>query len=149
MSTSNRICTFFLSGLYFGLEVEEVQEVLRYQEMTRVPLAPPEVDGLINLRGQIVAAVDMRRRMGFAARPEGVLPMNVVLTPKHGSVSLLVDEIGGVLEVDEQSFESPPPTLDPALREVIRGVYKLEDRLLLVLEAAKAVAHEAAAASIH
>lgn len=149
MSASNRICTFFLSGLYFGLEVEEVQEVLRYQEMTRVPLAPLEVEGLINLRGQIVAAVDMRRRMGFSARPEGVLPMNVVLTPKHGSVSLLVDEIGGVLEVDEKSFESPPPTLDPALREVIRGVYKLEDRLLLVLEAAKAVAHGAAAESIH
>ena len=140
MSATGRLCTFKLSGLYFGLEVEEVQEVLRFQEMTRVPLASPEVEGLINLRGQIVTAIDMRRRMRFEPRPEGTLPMNVVLTPKHGSVSLLVDEIGEVLEVDEQAFASPPPTLDPALRELIRGVYKLDERLLLVLEANKAVA---------
>jgi purine-binding chemotaxis protein CheW len=131
--------TFFVDGFLFGVEVLQVQEVLRYQEMTRVPLAPEVIEGLINLRGQIVTAVDMRRRLKLRPRPEGSMPMSMVVRSADGAVSLLVDEIGDVLEVEEESFEKPPDNLEGAARELIRGVYKLKDRLLLVLDTEKAV----------
>jgi len=131
--------TFFVDGFLFGVEVLQVQEVLRYQEMTRVPLAPEVIEGLINLRGQIVTAVDMRRRLKLRPRPEGSMPMSMVVRSADGAVSLLVDEIGDVLEVEEESFEKPPDNLEGAARELIRGVHKLKDRLLLVLDTEKTV----------
>jgi len=139
MAEKEHFSTFFVDGLFFAVEVEKVQEVIRYQEMTRVPLAPPEVRGLINLRGHIVTAVDLRRRLGLHERPEDKLPMNVVVRSEDGAVSLLVDEIGDVLEVDEEVFEAPPETLSPRARDLIPGVYKLKDRLMHVLDTAKAV----------
>jgi purine-binding chemotaxis protein CheW len=134
VTDAHQYCTFFVAGLYFGLDVLQVQEIIRYQEMTRVPLAPPVVRGLINLRGQIVTAIDLRRRLELADRPAGQLPVNVVVRTDDGAVSLLVDEIGDVLEVSETLFERPPETLTGKARELIRGAYKLEDRLLLILE---------------
>jgi len=107
--------------------------------MTRVPLAPEVVEGLINLRGQIVTAIDMRRRLRLRPRPEGLMPMSMVVRAADGAVSLLVDEIGDVLEVEAESFERPPDNLDAASRELIRGVYKLKDRLLLVLDTERTV----------
>jgi len=139
MSGQTQYCTFFLDGLFFGVPVQQVQEVIRYQELTRVPLAAPEVSGLINLRGQIVTAIDLRRRLGLPPRPEGRRPMNVVVRSEEGAVSLLVDEIGDVQEVDGSLFEPPPPTLHGPARNLIRGAYKLADRLLLVLETQHAV----------
>ncbi len=139
MSTSNQYCTFNLDGLFFGVEVQKVQEVIRYQEMTRVPLASPVVQGLINLRGQIVTAIDLRRRLELKPRPEGQLPMNVVVRTDDGPMSLLVDEIGDVLEMDADGFERPPETLRGVARELIRGSYKLKNRLLLTLDTERAV----------
>lgn len=133
----NQYCTFTLDDLYFGVEVRQVQEVVRYQEMTRVPLAPPEVRGLINLRGQIVTALDLRRRLGLPDRSPDRRPMNVVLRRDDGVMSLLVDAIGDVTEVDEAAFERPPETLQGQAREMIRGAFKLDTRLLLVLDADK------------
>ena len=130
--TTAQYCTFTVDGADFGVDVKEVQEVIRYQPMTRVPLASNNVSGLINLRGQIVTAIDLRRRLGMPERPEGVLPMNVVLHRTDGSVSLLVDQIGDVVEVDDQTFEPPPPTLR-GMTGLVDGVHKLEGRLLLVL----------------
>ena len=129
----------FLDNLYFGVEVYKVQEVIRYQEMTRVPLAPREVRGLINLRGQIVTAIDLRRRLELTERPGDRLPMNVVVRGDDGAMSLLVDEIGDVVEVQEDSFERPPETLRGMARDLITGAYKLKDRLLLMLDTEKAV----------
>jgi purine-binding chemotaxis protein CheW len=126
-------CTFFLDGHYFGIDVLKVQEVIRHQEMTRVPLAPPVVLGLINLRGQIVMAIDLRRRLGLTDRPASQLPVNVVVSTDEGAISLLVDEIGDVLTVPGAAFERPPETLRGKTREMIRGAYKLERRLLLEL----------------
>ena len=126
--------TFFVEKLFFGIEVLEVQEVLRYQEMTRVPRAPDVIEGLINLRGQIVTAVDMRRKLKLHPRPETMVPMNMVVRAADGAVSLLVDEIGDVIEVESSSFERPPENVDPAIRELVRGIHKLKDRLLLVLD---------------
>ena len=143
MSESNQFCTFEVGDLYFGLEVTKVQEVMRFQEMTHVPVAPPEVAGLINLRGQIVTAIDMRRRLGLEARAADQQPMNVVLTDDHGAVSLLVDEIGDVLELDEETFEEAPNTLDDSMKDLIRGVFKLEERLLLVVDAGAALTLQA------
>jgi purine-binding chemotaxis protein CheW len=134
MAESHQYCTFYVDGHYFGLDVLQVQEIIRYQEMTRVPLAPPVVRGLINLRGQIVTAIDLRRRLELRERPAGQLPVNVVVHTDDGAVSLLVDEIGDVLEVSEKSFERPPETLKGMAREMIRGAYKLKDCLLLILD---------------
>ena len=126
--------TFVVEDLFFGIDVLRVQEVLRYQEMTRVPLSPVVAEGLINLRGQIVTALDMRRRLGLAPRGAGRLPMNLVVRAEEGPVSLLVDEIGDVLHLDPADFEKAPDNVTPAARELIRGVYKLKNRLLLVLD---------------
>src|SRR6266404_3904656 len=101
MADEHQYCTFYLDGHYFGLDVLKVQEIIRYQEMTRVPLAPPVVRGLINLRGQIVTALDLRRRLELAERPADQQPVNVVVQTDDGAVSLLVDEIGDVLEVPQ------------------------------------------------
>lgn len=139
MSSAEQYCTFYLDGLFFGVEVRQVQEVIRFQEMTRVPLASPVVSGLINLRGQIVTAIDLRRRLGLAERPAGQLPMNVVVRGDEGIVSLLVDEIGDVQEVEQEWFEAPPETLEGEVRELIRGSYKLADRLLLVLDTERTI----------
>ena len=139
MPDEQLFCTFYVDGHYFGLDVLHVQEIIRYQEMTRVPLAPPVVRGLINLRGQIVTALDLRRRLELKDRPSDQLPVNVVVHTDDGAVSLLVDEIGDVVEVDEETFESCPDTLQGTIRELIRGVYKLPDSLLLVLDVDRAV----------
>src|SRR5579871_3823943 len=139
MPEGRQYCTFYLDGHYFGLDVLKVQEIIRYQEMTRVPLAPPVVRGLINLRGQIVTALDLRRRLQLSDRPADQLPVNVVVQTDDGAVSLLVDEIGDVLEVPENLFERPPETLEKTARELVRGAYKLQDRLLLILDIERAV----------
>jgi len=135
----NLYCTFTVDRFFFGVAVDQVQEVIRHQRMTRVPLASPEISGLINLRGQIVTAIDMRRRLRLPPRAGEQTPMNMVVRTEDGAVSLLVDEIGDVLDVDAATYERPPENLDPAARELIRGVYKLKDRLLLVLDAERTV----------
>ena len=96
--------TFYVSDLYFGIDVLNVQEVLRYQQMTRVPLAPDVIEGLINLRGQIVTAVDLRKRLNVQPRDRSSAPMNIVVRSEEGAVSLLVDEISDVLQVDPASM---------------------------------------------
>lgn len=128
---TRQLCTFTLGDMLFGVDVTHVQEVIRYQEMTSVPLAPSLIRGLINLRGQIVTAIDMRARLRLPARTEP-LPMNVVLRTGDGVVSLLVDEIGDVLQPDDALFERVPETIFGVLRELVSGVYKL-DRVLLLL----------------
>lgn len=137
MAGRKQFSTFLVDRLLFGVAVEKVQEVIRYQEMTRVPLAPPVVKGLINLRGQIVTAIDLRRRLGLRERPASDLPMNVVIRHNDGAVSFLVDEIGDVLEVEEESFELAPGTVALQARELIQGVYKLKNTILIVLDTEK------------
>jgi purine-binding chemotaxis protein CheW len=139
MTAAGQLCTFYLDNHFFGVDVQTVQEVIRYQDMTRVPLARKAVSGLINLRGQIVTAIDLRRRLGLPDRPADRLPMNVVVRSDDGVVSLLVDQIGDVQEVDQDNFEPPPETLRGASRNMIRGAYKMKDRLLLVLDTERAV----------
>jgi len=135
MAALSQYCTFYVNNLYLGIEVLNVQEVLRPQEMTHVPLAPRIVRGLINLRGQIVTAIDLRKRLELAERsPESGPPMNVIVSTTSGvAVSLLVDEIGDVVEVSQEMYERAPETLCGVAREVIEGAYKLPGQLLLIL----------------
>ena len=138
MTEDRQFSTFVVDGYLFGVPVIHVQEVIRYQEMTSVPLSPRTVGGLINLRGQIVMAIDLRSRLEFGPRPDGELPMNVVIKTDDGAVSLLVDHIGDVVEIDEDRFETPPDTLQGVARDLIDGVYKLDDGLLLSLDVERA-----------
>lgn len=129
-----QFCTFYLDGLMFGVDLERVQEVIRYLEITEIPLAPEVISGLMNLRGQIVTGIDLRRRLDLPPRLGEKQPMNVVIRSVDGAVSLLVDDIGDVVEVTENSFERPPETLQGKVREVIVGVHKLDKRLMHVLD---------------
>lgn len=134
---TKQYATFSVAGFYFAVDVLQVQEVLRCQEMTPVPLAPAVIEGLINLRGQIVTAIDMRRRLSLPPRSKEDTSMNVVVRTDDGVVSLLVDDIGDVVQVHADSFERPPENLDPAIRELVPGIHKLKDQLLLVLDTAQ------------
>ncbi len=136
----NNYITFLVDGQLFGVPAAEVMELSRFHKLTRVPLAPPAVVGLLNLRGQVVTAVDMRCRLGLRPRPEGHLPMNVVLRREDVLVSLLVDEVGEVLELDNATYEPVPDTVRGVARELVRGVHKLPGRLLLLLDAQKVIA---------
>ena len=139
MATKKQFCTFFVDRMMFGVDVVRVQEVIRYQEITPVPLAPGVVSGLINLRGHIVTAIDLRRRLGLPPRGDGELPMNIVVQTSDGTVSFLVDAIDDVIEVDDSTFERAPETVPAATRELIAGIYKLDRRLLMVLDTDRAL----------
>jgi purine-binding chemotaxis protein CheW len=134
-----QFCTFFIDGEMFGAPVARVQEVIRHPAMTQVPLAPEFVAGMVNLRGQIVCAIDLRRRLQLRNRSADQAPMSVVVRTNQGTISLLVDEIGDIIEVTADVLESPPETLQGVARELIEGVYKLADRLLLALDVNRVV----------
>ena len=133
-----KFCAFYLDDQLFGIDSQRVQEVFGPRRITPVPRAPPAVRGLVNLRGQILVVIDLRRRLGRRAADEGVATMSVVVDgpgeSSDGPVSLLVDRIDDVLEVGEATLESPPESLDALERELIVGVYKLPGRLLHVID---------------
>ena len=108
MAKTRQMCTFGVGALFCGLDVARVQEVLRHREMTPVPLAPPEVRGLMNLRGQIVTAIDLKKRLKLPDAVDGKLPMNIVVKGNHGIISFLVDEIRDVLELSDADFSLRP-----------------------------------------
>lgn len=139
MAESQQYSTFTVDDLFFGVEVQRVQEVIKFQNMTQVPLASRTVQGLINLRGQIVTAIDLRRRLDLKEREVEEEPMNVVIRTDGGAVSLLVDEIGDVLELSEDTLEPPPPTIRGVARDLVTGVHKLEGQLLLILDIDKVI----------
>lgn len=129
--------TFTVADQLYGVEVSRVQEVFRFTDYTPVPLAPPALGGLINLRGQVIDAVDLRLRMGLPARTDRER-MNVVVRVSDEWVSLLVDKIGDVVELDEDAFEAPPDTLTGVARDLIIGAFKLSEGLVLALDADRA-----------
>ena len=133
-----RLATFAVEGRSYGVDVARVQEVVRPLDVTPVPLASADVAGLINLRGEIVTALDLRVRLGSTSRADAAA-MNLIMTSDHGPVSLLVDEAGEVVEVDDATFEPPPVTLSGAGRDLIVGTYTIDDRLLIELDVARAI----------
>ncbi|HEX3498987.1 MAG TPA: chemotaxis protein CheW [Stellaceae bacterium] len=127
-----------IGGQLFGIPVLEVRDVLASQRITRVPLAPAEVAGSLNLRGRIVTAIDIRTRLGLGERSEeeiaGKPRMSVVVDHGGELYSLMVDSVGEVLNLEAANFERNPATLDARWREVSAGIYRLDSSLLVVLD---------------
>ena len=128
-----KYCTFYLENNYFGIEVEQVQEIIRSQPITPVALAPVAIKGLINLRGQIVTAVDLRKLLELPPRESNVDLMNIVVSTNMGAYSLLVDRVGDVLELANDCSEPPPENIDGIARDLVRRAYKLDGQLLLTM----------------
>lgn len=131
--STDQYVSFRVDGQLLGVPVSAVQEVLNPQNIAPTPKARPEIEGLLNLRGQIVTAVNLRRRMKLPELGDGQSSMNVVLRYKDESFSLLVDEVGDVINVASETMEPVPQTLDPHWKSVTRGVFRLEGRLFVIL----------------
>jgi purine-binding chemotaxis protein CheW len=129
-----------VAGQTCGVPVASVRDILGEQTITRIPLAPPEIAGSLNLRGRIVTAVDLRRRLNLPPPPEAQKLMSVVA--EHGGelYALLVDQVSEVMSLPADDFENNPPTLEPAWAAFSTGIYRLEDRLLVVLDVSKLLA---------
>lgn len=133
-SDTQDFVTFVIAGQLFGIEVLKVQDVLSAHRITRIPLAPPEIAGSLNLRGRIVTALDVRRRLGLPPQEGDKECMSIVVEHEHELYSLMVDTVGEVLALTTNEFEKNPPTLDPCIREYSEGIYRLDDKLLVVLD---------------
>ena len=145
---SKDFVTIRLAGQLLGIPVLLVQDVIRLQNMTRVPLAPPWVAGVLNLRGRIVTAIDLRERLGMTRRREGEkAAMSVVVDFKGESYSLIIDAVGEVLSLPDGLYEKNPVTLDLCWREVSDGIYRLDDELLVVLDVRRVLDLDRAAAA--
>ena len=134
MSDRRQFCTFYLNGLFFGVEARQVQEVLLHREMTRVPLAPPEIAGVLNLRGRIVTMFDMRSRLGLPPLQNGAVRMAVGVEFRGEAYGLLVDAMGEVMRLSQSSRDPNPAHLDPSWATVAAGVHPLEAKLMVVLD---------------
>jgi purine-binding chemotaxis protein CheW len=134
MTSAHQFCTFYLDHLLFGVDSQKIQEVVTYRDLRPVPLAPPVVSGLMNLRGQVVVALELRRQLELPERPAEMTPICLVVRSASGTVCLLADEVGNVVDVEDETFEPSPETLSARLRSVILGVHKLEHQLMHVLD---------------
>lgn len=130
--TVNDYVTAMVGGELFGLPIGRVQDVFVPERLTRVPLAPPEIAGILNLRGRIVTLVDLCQRLGLERRSQSAMAIGVEL--KGESYGLMIDQVGEVMSLDAADFERNPVNLDPRLAAVSSGIYRLEHRLLLVLD---------------
>ncbi len=126
--------TMTIGGQWFGIPVLSVQDVLGPQNIAMIPLAPPEVAGSLNLRGRIVTAIDPRVRLGLPSREEGERAMSIVVEHVGELYSLLIDQVGEVLKLPSSRFEQNPASLDSRWREISSGIYRLDDRLLIVID---------------
>ena len=136
-----------VAGQLFGIPVLTVPDVLGPQQMTRVPLAPPEIAGSLNLRGRIVTAIDFRTRLGLEPRPETEQGMNVVVENSGELYSLIVDSVGEVLSFSPDDYEHLPATVDPRWSQISAGIYQLDDQLMVVIDVAKLLVLERAEAA--
>lgn len=131
------LVTMTVAGQLFGIPVLQVQDVLKPQRITRIPLAPPEIAGSLNLRGRIVTVIDLRSCLGMPKQDRSHERMSIVVD-FHGELySLLVDQIGDVLSLPNADFEHNPPTLEKRWREIASGIYRLNQNLLVVLDVAR------------
>ena len=130
-----QLCGFNIGGGYYSIPVLEVQEVVKPQKITKVPLAPSYIDGLINLRGQIVTAINLRELFGLGKKEEDSQEfMNIIVRSSDDSLyALVVDEILDVMYIDNSTYEDTPETLDKKIKKFISGVYKLDEKLLILL----------------
>ncbi|MFK7840467.1 MAG: chemotaxis protein CheW [Bdellovibrionales bacterium] len=137
INKSRDLLTIVIAEQRFGIPILQVQDVLGEQKVTNIPLAPPEVAGALNLRGRIVTAINVRKRLGFDEDPLFKSNMSVVVEHDGELYSLIIDEIGDVMRLRNKDFKPTPGTLDPIWREISSGVYKLEGEILVVLDVPK------------
>ncbi len=147
MSQNSDFVTVTVAKQLFGIPVLKVQDILGPQRITRIPLAPPEVAGALNLRGRIVTAIDVRSRLRLPPRAAGDEGMAVVVEHDQELYSLLIDSVGDVLSLSENKFERNPTTMDALWREVSVGIYRLKDELMMVLDVDRLLAIEKAIAA--
>ena len=126
--------TAMIDGQLFGLPIVRVQDVFIPERLTRVPLAPPEIVGVLNLRGRIVTLIDLRRRFGLGERKEGEDVMAIGVESRGESYGLLIDRVGEVVELDGVAREPNPVNLDQRLAQMSSGIYRLDDQLLIVVD---------------
>lgn len=134
---SEDFLTIVIAEQRFGIPILQVQDVLGEQSVTKVPLAPPEVAGSLNLRGRIVTAIDVRKRLGMDSDYDEDKSMSVVVEHDNELYSLIIDRVGDVLTLKSSDFENTPATLDPVWREISSGIYRLKGELLVVLDVPK------------
>lgn len=137
LSTSEEFLTVYIDNQMFGVPVLQIQDVLGEQNVTRIPLAPPEIDGALNLRGRIVTAINVRKRLGLNPNDKNNRRMSVVVEFENELYSLIIDRVGDVLNVDNKFYESNPATLDTRWREISQGIYRLSGELLVILDVPK------------
>lgn len=136
---SKDFLTIIIAEQRFGIPVLQVQDVLREQAVTKIPLAPPEVAGSLNLRGRIVTAIDVRKRLDLPPKKDGASSMSVVVEHNNELFSLIIDRVGDVLSLENDLFEKSPSTLDPAWKEISTGIYQLEKELLVIMDVSKLI----------
>ncbi len=134
---SEGFVTVFTAGQLFGLKLERVRDVFVPQALSAVPLAPPEVAGVLNLRGRIVTALDLRRRLGLPPREDGKPTVAVGIEDRGELYGLIADKVGDVMWLPASQYETAPANLDPRWAQVCAGVYRLDGRLLVVLDVDK------------
>jgi purine-binding chemotaxis protein CheW len=133
MSSSDYV-TLKLDGQLFGIPVLQVQDILSSVVITHVPLAPPEIAGSLNLRGRVVTAISLRSRLGIEKSADIKKPMNIVVEHKNELYSLIVDSVGEVLNLEDDDFAPNPPTMAKHLREISRGIFQLDQELLIIMD---------------
>ncbi len=133
------VLTFWIHGQLFGLRILDVHDVLSHARLTRIPLAPPEIAGALNLRGRITTAIDTRRRIGFPPADGQARHLSVVVEHRGELYNLIVDEVGDVMQLSSDRYEDNPNTLDPLWRQFSKGIYRLDHALLVLLDVAKLV----------
>lgn len=139
--------TFTIVEQLFGIPVLKVQDVLSSYRITRIPLAPPEIKGSLNLRGRVVTAIDMRARLGLPARAADAEAMSIVVENEGELYSLVVDSVGEVLGLSTGLFERNPPTVDSSFRAFSDGIYRLDDKLLVVLNVTRLLNYDRVSAA--
>lgn len=127
----------------FGVPIGRVREVFAPERLTRIPLAPREIAGVLNLRGRIVTAIDMRSQLGMGPAPEGTKSMALGVDHQGEAFALMVDRPGDVVDLEASGREPAPATLDPRWASLVEGVFRLTDRLLLILDVDRALAASA------
>ena len=131
---SSEYVTVHIAGQLFGLPIEQVEDVFMPDAITEVPLSNPEVAGVLNLRGRIVTAIDMRRRLGLPKRDDGGTPMAVGIEYNQESYGLIIDKVGEVLRLGKGTFEKNPANLDIRWSSISAGVHRLDGSLLVILD---------------
>ncbi|OQA81669.1 MAG: Chemotaxis protein CheW [bacterium ADurb.Bin243] len=137
-----QLVSFRLGVEEYGVSIMKVQEIIRMQEITKVPQMPDFIEGIINLRGNVIPIIDLRKRFGLSCAEKTIDSRIVVVSVRERIVGIIVDGVSEVLRLSEEQIEPPPPAVSTAGREYIKGVGKLEKRLLILLDIDKILSSE-------